>query len=37
MAYLALKNLHVTCVALSYLFFFVRGVWSVDEKPSVRA
>src|SRR5688500_3626903 len=31
MSYLAIKNVHVTCVVLSYLFFFVRGVWMMHE------
>src|SRR5688572_5497389 len=31
MSYLTLKNIHVTCVVLSYLFFFVRGVWMMRE------
>ena len=31
MSYLALKNVHVTCAVLSYLFFFVRGVWMVRD------
>lgn len=31
MSYLALKNVHVTCVVLSYILFFVRGVWMMRE------
>ncbi|MBI4203527.1 MAG: SirB2 family protein [Betaproteobacteria bacterium] len=31
MSYLALKNVHVACVILSYAFFFVRGVWMIRE------
>jgi uncharacterized membrane protein SirB2 len=27
MDYIALKQLHVVCAALSYIGFFVRGVW----------
>lgn len=33
MSYLALKHIHVTCVVLSYLFFFMRGVWMVRDSP----
>ena len=33
MGYLAVKNVHVTCVILSYLFFFVRGVWMMHDSP----
>lgn len=31
MTYLTLKNIHVTCVVLSYFFFVVRGVWMMRE------
>ncbi|MCL4801423.1 MAG: SirB2 family protein [Burkholderiales bacterium] len=31
--YFALKNLHVATVALSYLLFFVRGVWMLADSP----
>jgi uncharacterized membrane protein SirB2 len=27
MSYLALKYVHVACVAISYVLFFVRGIW----------
>jgi len=33
MDYLALKNVHVACVVLSYLSFFVRGVWMSRDSP----
>lgn len=33
MSYLALKNVHVACVVLSYALFFVRGVWMMLESP----
>ena len=28
-----LKSIHITCVALSYSLFFVRGVWMLLESP----
>ena len=31
MSYLALKNVHVTCVVLSYALFVVRGVWMISD------
>src|SRR5688572_27507284 len=31
--YVLLKATHVTCVALSYLGFFVRGVWMIRGSP----
>jgi uncharacterized membrane protein SirB2 len=30
MSYLAVKHLHVTCAALSGLFFFLRGLWMLQ-------
>lgn len=33
MDYLAIKSVHLTCVVLSYLSFFVRGVWMVRDSP----
>ena len=31
MSYLALKNVHVTCVVLSYALFVARGVWMISD------
>lgn len=31
MDYVSLKITHVSCVALSYALFVVRGVWTVRE------
>jgi uncharacterized membrane protein SirB2 len=31
--YFLLKNTHVTCVVLSYLGFFVRGIWMMRASP----
>ena len=31
--YFTLKNIHVASVALSYLLFFVRGVWMMRGSP----
>lgn len=33
MEYYALKHLHVTCVALSYAGFLVRGIWMMRDSP----
>lgn len=33
MGYLALKNIHLASVVLSYLLFFVRGVWMMRDSP----
>ena len=33
MIYLALKHLHVSCVALSGAGFFLRGVWMLRDSP----
>lgn len=29
------KHLHVTCVVLSFSFFFVRGIWMMRDSPLV--
>lgn len=34
--YPVLKMIHVTCVAASYVLFFVRGVWLLLESPQLR-
>src|SRR5688572_30261956 len=31
--YASLKTTHVACVAASYLFFLVRGVWMIRASP----
>lgn len=31
-----LKHIHITCVALSYSLFFLRGVWMLNESPSLQ-
>jgi uncharacterized membrane protein SirB2 len=28
-----LKHIHITCVALSYSLFFLRGVWMLRDSP----
>jgi uncharacterized membrane protein SirB2 len=33
MEYLALKGIHVACIAVSYAFFVTRGVWMLRESP----
>jgi len=37
MSYLALKHLHVTCVALSGLGFCLRGWWMASGSPRLHA
>jgi uncharacterized membrane protein SirB2 len=34
--YASLKTTHVACVAASYLFFLVRGVWMIRGSPLLR-
>lgn len=31
----AIKALHVACVVLSYILFFVRGVWMMRDSPQL--
>ncbi|MBI5891302.1 MAG: SirB2 family protein [Nitrosomonadales bacterium] len=31
-----IKSIHVTCVALSYALFFLRGVWMLRDSPSLQ-
>ena len=33
MSYLAIKHLHVSCVVLSGLGFFLRGYWMLQQSP----
>jgi uncharacterized membrane protein SirB2 len=33
MEYAIVKTLHVLCVVVTYLLFFVRGVWMINESP----
>jgi uncharacterized membrane protein SirB2 len=37
MDYVALKQVHVACVALSWAGFFVRGVWMMRASPLLNA
>jgi len=34
--YLILKHLHVTCVAISYTLFVLRGIWMLNASPRLR-
>ena len=36
MDFLLLKTVHVACVGLSYILFFVRGVWMMRDSPMLR-
>lgn len=36
MSYLAVKHLHITCVALSGILFFTRGLWMVSDSALLR-
>jgi uncharacterized membrane protein SirB2 len=31
-----LKYIHITCVALSYSLFFLRGVWMLRDSPALQ-
>ena len=33
MSYLAIKHQHVSCVVLSILLFFLRGIWTMQTSP----
>ncbi|MDD5181064.1 MAG: SirB2 family protein [Gallionellaceae bacterium] len=33
---LTVKTIHVTCVAASYILFFLRGVWLMQGSPMLR-
>lgn len=37
MMYLALRDLHITCVILSGIGFFLRGVWRLVDSPWYRS
>lgn len=36
MSLLLLKSVHITCVASSYMLFFLRGIWSLNGSPIMR-
>ena len=36
-SYIALKHLHMTAVALSGLFFLIRGAWLLQNSPQLQA
>lgn len=36
MSYLALKHIHMTSVALSGIFFFVRGLWMISDSTALQ-
>lgn len=36
MSFQILKHIHVTFAALSFLLFFVRGIWSLNGSPIMR-
>lgn len=36
MSYIALKHIHLTTVAVTYLLFVLRGVWMIRESPRQR-
>jgi uncharacterized membrane protein SirB2 len=37
MAYGAVKHIHVVTVVVSWMLFFVRGVWMISDSPHVEA
>ncbi len=36
MSYNIIKALHMTCVALSYALFFLRGIWSLNDSSQLQ-
>lgn len=36
MSFLLFKTLHVSCAALSFTLFFLRGIWSFNDAPIMR-
>ena len=36
MSFMLLKHTHVTCVVISYMLFFLRGIWSLNGSPIMR-
>lgn len=36
MSYLAVKTVHLCCVALSFTLFFLRGVWRLHDSPRMQ-
>ncbi len=34
--YLIIKNIHVTCVILTFLFFSLRGIWMLLDSPTLQ-
>lgn len=36
MSLLFLKTIHVTCVTISYVLFFLRGVWLMRDSPMLQ-
>ncbi|MBY0575381.1 MAG: SirB2 family protein [Gallionellaceae bacterium] len=36
MSFLLFKTLHVSCAALSFTLFFLRGIWSFNDSPIMR-
>lgn len=36
MNYLVIKHIHLTCVALSFSLFFLRGVWMLRDSPRLQ-
>ena len=36
MNFFLLKHIHVTCAAISFTLFFLRGIWSFNDSPIMR-
>lgn len=36
MSFLLLKTIHVSCAAISFTLFFLRGIWSFNSSPIMR-
>lgn len=36
MSFFLLKHIHVTCAAISFALFFLRGIWSLNDSPIMK-
>ncbi len=36
MSFIVLKSLHISCAAISYTLFFLRGIWKFNDLPIMK-
>ena len=36
MSFTILKSLHISCAAISYTLFFLRGIWRLNDSPMLQ-